>query len=128
MLTWTLQLAAAASLGQTLCFKSSGAAETRWIFAALGAEPRGRWAAGLAAAVLLARSRTAALGALFGAGVMQGAIGSHLMVLCIEVQGDGGLLFTLAVVTLAACAGVAWLRRGALHWPGRAIEEWARQT
>jgi hypothetical protein len=115
--SWTLQVIAAVILGQTLFFKLSGAEESRWIFETLGAEPWGRWASGAAeavAVVLLLVPRTAGAGALLALGVMAGAIGSHLLRLGIEVGGDGGLLFALAVATFVACAAVAWLRRGEL--------------
>jgi ABC-type thiamin/hydroxymethylpyrimidine transport system permease subunit len=47
--------------------------------------------------------RTTLLGALLGLGTMLGAIFSHIFVLGIEVQNDGGTLFILAVVTLISC-------------------------
>lgn len=111
------RLVAAGILGQTLFFKFSGAAESRWIFETLGAEPWGRLGTGAleaVAVVLLLLPRTAALGALLAAGLMAGAIGSHLAVLGIDVQGDGGLLFALACVTLACAGGVALRRRAEL--------------
>ena len=122
--SWILQLLAAAILGQTLAFKFTGAPESRWIFEQLGAEPWGRWGSGvaeLAAVLLLLVPRTAALGALLGAGLMAGAIGAHLTRLGIEVQGDGGTLFVLAVVTLLATASVAWIRRAQLPLIGPAL-------
>jgi len=108
------RLVAAGILGQTLFFKFSGAAESRWIFETLGAEPWGRLGTGVlegVAVLLLLLPRTAGLGALLATGLMLGAIGSHLAVLGIEVQGDGGLLFALACVTAACGAGVALRRR-----------------
>jgi len=111
------RLVAAGILGQTLFFKFSGAAESRWIFETLGVEPWGRLGTGALEAVavlLLLLPRTAALGALLATGLMAGAIGSHLTLLGIEVQGDGGLLFALACVTAACGAGVAGRRRGEL--------------
>jgi hypothetical protein len=44
-------------------------------------------------------------------GVMAGAIASHLAILGIEVQGDGGLLFGLALVVFVSSAVVLLLRR-----------------
>ncbi|MFN0174260.1 MAG: DoxX family membrane protein [Saprospiraceae bacterium] len=110
-----LRFIAAAILAQTLFFKFSGAAESVWIFQQLGAEPWGRLGSGVAelvCAVLLLIPRTAWLGALGGLGVMSGAIVSHLFILGIEVKGDGGLLFILALVVLVCCAVTLWLRRG----------------
>ncbi len=109
-----LRLVAAVILGQTLFFKFSGAEESVWIFQQLGAEPWGRIGSGVAelvCAVLLLVPRTAALGALGGLGVISGAIFSHLFVLGIEVKGDGGLLFGLALVVFVCCAAILWMQR-----------------
>jgi hypothetical protein len=117
VLAWLCQLAAAAILLQTLFFKFTGAEESRWIFSTLGVEPWGRIASGvveLVAAALLFHPRTAALGALLAAGVMAGAILSHLFVLGISVKNDGGLLFGLAAAVLAASSLVVFLRRAEL--------------
>jgi hypothetical protein len=122
--SWTAQAVAATILGLALSSKLTGAPESRALFEALGAEPWGRWASGaaeLAAVVLLLVPRTAALGAVLALGVMAGAIGAHLTGLGIEVQGDGGTLFALALVTTAASATVAWLRRGDLPLVGPAL-------
>ncbi len=106
--SWICQLGAAVILGQTLFFKFTGAAESRFIFEQLGAEPWGRIGTGvfeLITVVLLLFPATAALGALLALALMTGAIMSHLTRLGIEVQGDGGLLFGLACA-VAVCAGI----------------------
>jgi hypothetical protein len=116
-LSWALQLAAAAILAQTLYFKFTGAAESVAIFETLGAEPYGRIGLGvveLVAVVLLVRGRTALLGALLTLGLMSGALASHLTVLGIEVGGDGGALFALALAAFLCAAGICWLRRSGL--------------
>src|SRR5260221_12877580 len=105
--SWGLQLGVAAILLQTLFFKFTGADESVYIFSTIGrflsvpaAEPWGRIGSGiveLLASLLLLLPATAALGAVLTMGVMAGAIASHLIVLGIEVKGDGGLLFGLAV-------------------------------
>jgi hypothetical protein len=113
-LSWTLQVLVAGILLQTLFFKFTGAAESVYIFSTLGLEPWGRYASGIAeliAAGLLLVPATAAVGAVLSIAVISGAIVSHLTVLGIEVMGDGGLLFGLAVVVLIASLGVVWLRR-----------------
>jgi hypothetical protein len=113
-LSWIAQIVAAVILGQTLFFKFAGAPESIYIFERLGVEPWGRYATGvveLGAVVLLLMPRTAGLGALMTIGLMLGALGSHATALGIEVQGDGGLLFGLAVITLVAAGTVAYLRR-----------------
>lgn len=112
--SYLLQTVAAVILAQTLFFKFRGAPEPVHIFTTLGVEPWGRIATALLetiTVVLLLFSRTALLGALLGAGSMLGAIGAHLGPLGIEVLGDHGLLFGLALLTLLACCGVLWLRR-----------------
>ncbi|MBK6993442.1 MAG: DoxX family protein [Lewinellaceae bacterium] len=109
-----LRFIAAAILAQTLFFKFTGAEESVWIFQQLGVEPWGRIGSGVAelvCAVLLLIPRTAWLGALGGLGVMSGALVSHLFILGVEVKGDGGLLFTLALVVFVCCAVTLWLRR-----------------
>lgn len=112
--TWILQCIAAAILLQTLCFKFTGAEESRYIFSRLGMEPWGRWCSGaleLVAVVLLLHPRTAAIGALLAIGVISGAIMSRLTKLGIVVKNDGGLFFILGVVVFVTSAGVLAIRR-----------------
>ena len=121
MVGWLLQLMIAGILLQTLFFKFTGAEESVYIFSTLGrfvgipvVEPWGRIASGvveLIASVLLLVPATASIGALIAMGVMGGAIVSHLFVLGIEVKGDGGLLFVLALTAFAGSAMVLILRR-----------------
>ena len=56
----------------------------------------------LLASVLVILGTTAYLGALLSAGLMGGAILSHLLFIGVEVRGDNGLLFTMAVIVLLA--------------------------
>lgn len=105
--TWLLQLVVAAILLQTLYFKFTGAEESIYIFKTLGMEPYGRIGSGiveLIASILIVIPRTTLLGALLGLGVMISTILSHLFVLGIEVQNDGGTLFTLAIITFLCCS------------------------
>ena len=103
---WMARLVAAIVLLQTLYFKFSGATESVYIFTTVGMEPWGRIGIGileLLAAILLLINRTTWMGAFLCIGLMLGAIGMHLTVLGIEVQGDGGLLFGYAIlVSLSA--------------------------
>ena len=114
VISWIAQLVVAVIFLQTLFFKFTGAPESVYIFEKLGAEPWGRIGSGVAeliTSVLLLIPATAAAGAVLALGVISGAIVSHLTVLGIEVQGDGGTLFVLALVVFAGSAVVAWLRR-----------------
>lgn len=116
-LNWAVRIIAALIFLQTLFFKFSGAPESVYIFETLGVEPYGRIGSGVAeliASILLLFPRTAGWGALLGFGIIGGAILSHLTILGIEVQGDGGTLFILAVIVLI-CTGIAiWLNRNQL--------------
>lgn len=109
-----LRVFVAVILLQTLFFKFTAAPESVHIFSTLGVEPWGRIGSGiveLIAAFLILTPRTKVWGALLAMGVMLGAIGSHLTKLGIEVQGDGGLLFFMALAVLVASAGVVVLHR-----------------
>ena len=101
-----LRFIAAIILLQTLYFKFTGAPESIYIFSTLGAEPWGRWFSGvveLAASVLLLIPATQVLGAVIAMGVMAGAILSHIFVLGLVIQDDGGLLFGLACAVFFSC-------------------------
>ncbi len=107
-LLWIARLLAAGILLQTLWFKFSAAPESVYIFEKVGLGAPGRIGSGvaelIAALLLLCPVPTlTACGAALTLGVMGGAIMSHLTVLGISVQDDGGTLFALAVVT-ALCA------------------------
>jgi uncharacterized membrane protein YphA (DoxX/SURF4 family) len=114
ILSWILRITVAVILLQTLYFKFTGAEESIYIFTALGVEPFGRIATGileLVTVILILIPRTIFLGALLGSGIMVGAILSHLFVLGIEVENDGGTLFTLAIITLLCCVALIFLNR-----------------
>ncbi|MHC0444639.1 DoxX family membrane protein [Flavobacterium phragmitis] len=114
VLTWVLRLTASVILLQTLYFKFTGAPESVYIFSTLGIEPYGRLGSGIAElifAILILIPKTTWLGALGGIGVMTGAVFSHFFVLGIEVKNDGGLLFTLALITFLCCLGLLYLNK-----------------
>lgn len=107
---WVLRAVAALIMLQSLFFKFSGAEESIYIFTTVGMEPVGRYGSGiteLIASILLLIPSLSWLGALLGVGVISGAIFFHLTKLGIEVQGDGGYLFFLAVVVFVCCIAVA---------------------
>jgi putative oxidoreductase len=119
--SWLLQITVAVILLQTLFFKFTGAEESVYIFSTVGrfigvagVEPWGRIGSGiveLVSAILLLIPPTASVGAVLTMGVMAGAIASHLLILGIEVKGDGGLLFALAITAFVGSAVVLILRR-----------------
>jgi uncharacterized membrane protein YphA (DoxX/SURF4 family) len=114
IVSWVCRLVAAAILLQTLFFKFTAAPESVYIFTKVGLEPWGRIGSGvveLIAAILLFVPRCTWLGAGLALGVMGGAIMSHLTVLGIVVQDDGGLLFGLALIVAAASVILLWLDR-----------------
>jgi uncharacterized membrane protein YphA (DoxX/SURF4 family) len=114
ILSWICRIVAAIILLQTLFFKFTAAPESVYIFTKVGAEPWGRIGSGvveLIAAVLLLTPRFVWAGAILALGVMAGAIVSHLTLLGIEVQGDKGLLFALAVTVFVDCAVTLYLHR-----------------
>ncbi|NMH24363.1 DoxX family protein [Flavobacterium solisilvae] len=103
---WIIKLVAVIILLQTLYFKFTAAPESVYIFSTLGIEPFGRIGSGiveLIASILILIPRTTLLGAVLGFATMLGAIFSHIFVLGIEIQNDGGTLFVLAVITLLCC-------------------------
>src|SRR5215472_456318 len=114
ILSWVLQVGVAVILLQTLFFKFTGAEESVYIFSTVGrflnvsgVEPWGRIGSGvleLIASMLLIVPATASIGAILTMGVMAGAILSHLVILGIDVKGDGGLLFGLALTAFVASA------------------------
>ena len=99
-------------VGQTLFFKFTAAPESVALFTQLGLEPFGRVGIGVAelvALILLVIPRTAIYGASLAAGLMGGALFSHLTTL--GFAGDMGVLAALAVVALLASLTVLWIRR-----------------
>jgi uncharacterized membrane protein YphA (DoxX/SURF4 family) len=118
VILWALRIVAAAIMLQTLYFKFTGAPESVYIFSTLHAEPIGRIGSGiveLIASILLLIPRTTFVGAMMGLGTMSGALLSHIFILGIEIQGDGGQLFYLGLITAVSCAILAWVYRAQLN-------------
>ena len=100
---WGIRLIPALILWQTLYFKFSGAEESIYIFKTMGMEPWGRFLTGtveLIAGFAILIPRYSWKGAVLAAGLMAGAIFSHLTTLGIVVQDDGGYFFGLAITVL----------------------------
>jgi len=113
-----LRLVAAFIMLQTLYFKFTAQPESVYIFTAAGIEPWGRIGTGVAeliASILILWPRTIVLGALLAIGIMAGAIVTHLFILGVEVQGDGGQLFAYAWTVLVAGIVLLILHSDQLH-------------
>jgi hypothetical protein len=114
LLYWAVRGLAALILLQTLYFKFSASEESVYIFTTVGLEPWGRIGIGileLVAAVLLLINPTAWIGAVLSAGLMAGAIVMHVTMLGIEVKGDDGYLFVLALTVFICSVFVLWVNR-----------------
>ena len=127
VISWACRLAVAIILFQTLFFKFTGAEESKYIFSTVLSpelEAYGRIGSGvveLLAVFLILLPRTAWLGALLSLSTITGAIFSHLTKLGIEVKGDGGLLFALAVAVFILSAIVLLLHRREVPLLGHAF-------
>ena len=112
--SWMLALIVAGILLQTLFFKFTGSAESIYIFETTGLGDFGRIGSGiveLIASVLLIIPASRVIGAILALGVVSGAIIFHLTRLGIEVQGDGGLLFVLAITVWVCSATLIIMHR-----------------
>jgi len=124
IMSWVLRITAAVILLQTLFFKFTAAPESVYIFTKVHAEPWGRIGSGiveLIAAILILTPRFTWLGSLLAVSVMTGAILSHLTVLGIEVQGDKGLLFALALIVFVCSIANLFLHRSEIPVIGRRL-------
>lgn len=102
-----LKLIAAVIMLQTLFFKFSSARESIELFTKIAGENEayiriGTGVIELIASILLFIPGKTWLGALLAAGTMFGAILSHLTILGIEHNNDGGVLFISAIITFVA--------------------------
>lgn len=112
--SWCCRLLAAAIMLETLFFKFTGAPESIYIFSKMNMESWWRYGQGiweLLASLLLLAPRYGWAGGILTLGAMGAAIVSHLTVLGVEIQGDHGLLFGMAVVTFACGFVVTFLHR-----------------
>lgn len=125
IILWILRIITAVILLQTLFFKFTAAEESVYIFTTVGMEPWGRIGSGiveLIASILLLIPRTSWLGALLALGTISGAIFFHLTKLGIEVKGDGGYLFILAIVVFICSLVIAWFSRNQIPVINRLIK------
>lgn len=111
---WIIRIVPAIIMLQTLFFKFTSAPESVALFTQLGMEPVGRIGSGiieLIASVLILIKSKSIYGAILGFGTMIGAILSHLLIIGINFNNDGGKLFTLAIITLVCCVLVLFDER-----------------
>jgi putative oxidoreductase len=115
---WIARILAAIIMLQTLYFKFSAAPESVYIFTSVGMEPWGRIGVGvmeLIASGLILVTATSWLGAGLALGLMVGAIGMHFTILGIDVQGDGGYLFFLALAVAVCSLYILWYNSGKIE-------------
>ena len=117
IISWICRIAVAVILFQTLFFKFTGAEESKYIFSTVLSpelEAFGRIGSGiveLIAVILLLLPRTVWLGAALALGTITGALFSHLTLLGLDVQGDGGLLFSLALIVFVLSSALLLIHR-----------------
>jgi len=136
IISWVCRIVAAVILLQTLFFKFTAAPESVYIFTKVGTfihtyvpflavstvEVWGRIGSGvmeLIAAVLLLTPRFVWAGAVLAMAATAGAIASHLVFLGIEVQGDKGLLFALALTVFVTGGLALFLHRNQIPVVGK---------
>ncbi len=111
-----LKLVAAFIMLQTLFFKFTAAQESVDLFTTLVGENEAFMRIGtgiieLVASILLFIPKRTWLGALLAAGTMSGAIFSHITILGIEHNNDGGALFISAIITLFVSSVLLFLNK-----------------
>lgn len=118
IILWAVKAVVAIILLQTLYFKFSAHPDSIYIFRETGLGAYGRIGTGIAelvAGLLILYPRTSWAGALFAIILMIGAIFFHLTVLGIEVNGDGGLLFKMALIVMVGSLYVFWKEKDHLQ-------------
>jgi len=119
-----IRIIVALILVQTLWFKFTAHPDSVYIFTEVGMEPYGRIGIGimeLIASVLILISRTVWLGSCLVIGIIGGAIMMHLSKLGIEVNGDSGSLFYIAVVTFILSAIILFYYRKGIPIIGKML-------
>jgi len=117
ILSWVCCLIAAGIMIETLFFKFTGAPESVYIFKRMGTEPWWRWGQGiweLLASICLLWPRMKWAGGILTTGAMLAAILSHMTWLGYSIQGDHGLLFGMACVTVVCGFTVLMLHRDSI--------------
>ncbi len=109
-----IRIIIAVILVQTLFYKFSAHPDSVYIFEKAGLGDAGRIGSGVAeliAAILILVPRTIWIGVTLSLGIISGAILTHLTKLGIEVKGDGGTLFYMAVLIFVLSLITLWIHR-----------------
>jgi uncharacterized membrane protein YphA (DoxX/SURF4 family) len=109
-----VRLLIAIVLLQTLRYKFAAHPDSVYIFTKVGLEPFGRIGIGvleLIAALLILFKRTVWMGSLISVGLMTGALLFHVTELGIEINGDSGKLFYMAVLIFSLSVYLSWTER-----------------
>lgn len=107
---------------QTLRYKFTAHPDSVYIFSKVGLEPVGRIGIGileLIAAILILIPRTIWAGASLTFGIITGAVFMHLTDLGIEVNGDNGTLFYMALAIFILSGIVLFQHRKELPLVGK---------
>ena len=121
-----LKLIAAIIMLETLFFKFTGAQESIYLFTKIAAKNETYMRIGigileLLASILLFIPKTVWLGSLLAIGLMFGAIFSHLTILGIEFNNDGGVLFYSAIITFIASVIIFYNERKNIPFFGESL-------
>ena len=119
-----LRIVVAIILVQTLRYKFTAHPDSVYLFTSVGLEPYGRIGIGvleLISAILILIPKTVWLGSLISLGVISGAILIHLTSLGIEINGDGGILFYMAILVFVLSFILLWVNRKSIPFIG---ENW----
>ena len=119
-----LRIVVAIILVQTLRYKFTAHPDSVYIFTSVGLEPYGRIGIGvieLISAILILIPKTVWLGSILSLGIISGAILMHLTGLGIEINGDGGILFYMAIVVFVLSFILLWVNRKSIPFIG---ENW----
>lgn len=119
VVSWIAALISAGIYISTLFFKFTGAAESIALFTKLAGEMEAlmRFGTGIAeliTAILLLVPATRPYGAVMSLGVISGAIMSHLTILGIVVDGDGGALFGMASLIFVSSLVLIFIHKDSL--------------
>jgi len=119
-----IRIIIAVLLIQTLFYKFTAHEDSVYIFEKAGLGDTGRIGSGIAeliAAILILIPRTIWIGATLTLGIIAGAILTHLTKIGIEVNGDGGTLFFMAIFIFILSSITLFLHRKDIPFIGSKI-------